>query len=644
MTQDNKNNRHTLNGHRALLVGVLCLFGFCLLAQKPVRKPVAQGQNDSVAQRQTAPEKQQPKSKVYLIHSDILRKDSRHPDAQVVVGNVVFRHDSVYMYCDSAYYYDKISSFEAFSNVKMNQGDTLFLYGDRLFYDGNTQIAEVRMNVRMENKNTTLLTDSLNYDRVYNLGYFFDGGTLMDEQNVLTSEWGEYNPSTKQSVFNYNVQLVNPQFTLTSDTLEYNTMTKIADIVGPSDIDSDNNHIYSELGTYNTLTGKAYLYNRSILTNEGKQLTGDTLYYDRDAGIGEAFRNMVMTDTVNKNMMTGEYGYYNEKTKFAFATDRAVGIDYSQGDSLFLHGDTLMMRTFCLDTDTMYREMQAFHKVRFYRTDVQGVADSLVFSTKDSCLTMYTDPILWNKNQQLVGEKICIYMNDSTIDWAHIINQALSVENLDSTLYNQVTGKEMKAYFRDGEMHKTEVIGSVRLVYYPMDSDSTLIGMNVSETSLLEIYLKHQKLERMVMSPQSNGTLYPMLMIPQGKDKLENFVWFDYIRPLDKTDIFNWRSKRVEDQLKKNVRGPVELPNQHLFDKLAASVKKKVGKVPAAKQDTLQQDTIQPDSIPVSADSLQQTVKDVPAVLRDTVPVVSKEMLEPEKKAQPSAEDKKEKK
>lgn len=644
MTQDNKNNRHTLNGHRALLVGVLCLFGFCLLAQKPVRKPVAQGQNDSVAQRQTAPKKQQPKSKVYLIHSDILRKDSRHPDAQVVVGNVVFRHDSVYMYCDSAYYYDKISSFEAFSNVKMNQGDTLFLYGDRLFYDGNTQIAEVRMNVRMENKNTTLLTDSLNYDRVYNLGYFFDGGTLMDEQNVLTSEWGEYNPSTKQSVFNYNVQLVNPQFTLTSDTLEYNTMTKIADIVGPSDIDSDNNHIYSELGTYNTLTGKAYLYNRSILTNEGKQLTGDTLYYDRDAGIGEAFRNMVMTDTVNKNMMTGEYGYYNEKTKFAFATDRAVGIDYSQGDSLFLHGDTLMMRTFCLDTDTMYREMQAFHKVRFYRTDVQGVADSLVFSTKDSCLTMYTDPILWNKNQQLVGEKICIYMNDSTIDWAHIINQALSVENLDSTLYNQVTGKEMKAYFRDGEMHKTEVIGSVRLVYYPMDSDSTLIGMNVSETSLLEIYLKHQKLERMVMSPQSNGTLYPMLMIPQGKDKLENFVWFDYIRPLDKTDIFNWRSKRVEDQLKKNVRGPVELPNQHLFDKLAASAKKKVGKVPAAKQDTFQQDTIHPDSIPVSADSLQQTVKDVPAVLRDTVPVVSKEMLEPEKKAQPSAEDKKEKK
>lgn len=534
-----------------LVMSVLCLLGLGLLAQEGVR--------------QSGQPKQ--KSKVYLLHSDLLRKDSHHPDAQVVVGNVVFRHDSVYMYCDSAYYYDQISSFEAFSNVRMEQGDTLFLYGDHLYYDGMTQIAEMRMNVRMENRTTTLLTDSLNYDRVYNLGYFFDGGTLMDEQNVLTSEWGEYNPSTKQSVFNYNVRLVNPQFTLTSDTLRYNTATKVANIVGPSDIVSDANHIYSERGNYNTATGKADLYDRSVLSNEGKQLTGDTLYYDRNTGVGEAFWNIVMNDTVNKNMMTGDYGFYNEQTKYAFVTRKAVAVDYSQGDSLFLHGDTLMLETFHLNTDSMYREMRAFHKVRFYRTDVQGVADSLVFSTVDSCLTMYKDPILWNENQQLVGEQVKIYMNDSTIDWAHIINQALSVEQVDSTLFNQVAGKEMKSYFLDGQMRKTEVIGSVRIVYYPMDSDSTLIGMNVSETSQLDIYLQDQKLERMVMSPKSNGTLYPMDQIPKGTDRLDNFVWFDYIRPQNKTDIFNWRGKRVEDQLKKSTRPPVELPNQHLFNK-----------------------------------------------------------------------------
>ena len=549
-----RKNTYSSGRHRILVVSVLCLFGFCLLAQV---RPAKKG------------EQKPAKSKVYLLHSDVLKKSPLNPDpdAQILIGNVAFRHDSVYMYCDSACFYEKTNSLEAFDNVKMVQGDTLFLYGDYLFYDGNTQIAQVRYNVRMENKNTTLLTDSLNYDRIYNLGYYFDGGTLMDEENVLTSEWGEYSPATKISVFNYDVKLVNPKFTLTSDTLRYSTATKIANILGPSDIVSDANHIYSELGFYNTQIGQAELLDRSVLTNEGKRLIGDSLFYDRVKGYGEAFDNVIMTDTVNKNMLTGDYCYYNELTKYAFATKKAVVVDYSQGDSLFMHADTLQMYTYYLNTDSMFRETRAYHKVRMYRADVQGVCDSLVFSSKDSCLTMYYDPILWNNNQQLLGEKIMIYMNDSTIDWAHIQNQALSVEQLDSISYNQVTGKEMKAWFQGGEMRKVDVIGSVRLVYYPMESDSTLIGMNVSETSLLNMFLENRKMKKMIMSPKSNGTLYPMLQRPPEKMKLDNFVWFDYIRPLDKEDIFEWRGKKAGQGLKKSNRSAVPLPNHNLFNK-----------------------------------------------------------------------------
>ena len=549
----NKETNHKkTNGRRILLSSILCLFGFCLLAQVQPRRNAAQPA----------------KSKVYLLHSDVLKKSKDNPDpnAQILVGDVVFRHDSIYMYCDSACFYEKTNSLEAFDNVKMVQGDTLFLYGDYLFYDGNTQIAQVRNNVRMENRTTTLTTDSLNYDRVANLGYFFDGGTLMDEENVLTSDWGEYSPSTKESVFNYEVKLVNPQFVLTSDTLRYNTATKIANIVGPSYIDSEENHIYSELGYYYTQQGQAELLNRSVLTNEGKQLTGDSLFYDRNRGIGEAFYDVEFVDTIGKNMLTGEYCYYSQLTSYAFATDKAMAVDFSQGDSLFIHADTLQMYTFNFDTDSVFREARAFHKVRFYRTDVQGVCDSLVFSSKDSCLTMYRDPILWNKNQQLLGEEIMIYMNDSTIDWAHIENQALSVERIDSVNYNQVTGKEMKAFFKGGEMRQVDVIGSVRLVYYPMEKDSTLLGMNVSETSQLNMFLENRKLKKMIMSPKSNGTLYPMSQIPPAKAKLDNFAWFDYVRPLSKEDIFVWRGKGAGQELKKSTRGAAPLPNQKLFE------------------------------------------------------------------------------
>ena len=576
------NKKHIIKGgHRILVTGILCLFGFCLLAQKPYGN-------------QTGQPKQ--KSKVYLIHSNMLRKDASSPDAQIVVGDVVFRHDSVYMYCDSARYYDKSSAFEAFDNVRVEQGDTLFLYGDWLFYDGMTQIAQMRKNVRMENQTTTLLTDSLNYDRVYNLGYFFDGGTMMDDQNVLSSEWGQYSPATKQAIFNYNVNLEGPQYTLTSDTLCYNTATKVANIVGPSDIYSDENHIYSESGYYFTTLGQAELYRRSILTNDGKQLTGDTLFFDRNIGLGEAFGSIVFSDTISKNMMRGEYGYYNAKKKKAFCTDKAVAIDFSQGDSLFLHADTLMMETYNVDTDSMYREMKAYHKVQFYRTDIQGVADSLVFSTVDSCLTMYDNPVLWSDSQQLLGEQIKVYMNDSTIDWAHIINQALSVEQvaIDSTLFNQVSGKEMKAFFRNGEMYKTQVDGSVRSVYYPMDSDSLLMGMNTAEASTLEVYLKNQKLERMVMRTSPTANFYPMTQIPEKEQHLSTFMWLDYLRPVDKYDIFRWRGKKASDQLKKSTRGPVKLPNQDLFKSENAGANVLTAVEVGAKTDTL---TVANDSV-----------------------------------------------
>ena len=555
MLRQKKKDKQT-DRHRWLLIGFLCLFGVCLVAQvKPTgqKKTTGTSANSSATTQKgkKQPGKENKKTKVYLLHANQGKADKwARPDVQVLIGNVKLRHDSMYMYCDSALIFEKTNSVEAFSNVRMEQGDTLFIYGDYLYYDGMTQIAQLRENVKMINRNTTLLTDSLNYDRLYDLGYYFEGGTLMDEENVLTSDWGEYSPATKQSVFNHDVKLVNPKFVLTSDTLRYNTATKVATILGPSDIVSDNNHIYSERGFYNTLTEQAELLDRSILTNEGKKLIGDSLFYDRAAGYGEAFDNVRMTDTINKNMLTGDYCFYNELTDSAFATKRAVAIDYSQGDSLFMHGDTLQMVSYNLNTDSLYRLMKAYHKVRMYRADVQGVCDSLVYNSKDSCMTMYRDPILWNEGQQLLGEEIKIYMNDSTIDWAHIINQALTVEMKDSVHYNQVSGKEMKAYFENGDMRRVEVIGNVLIAFYPEEKDSTMTGFNSGEGSLMHLYLKDRKMEKAKLIGKSNGVLYPMDQIPSDKLRLPTFAWFDYIRPLNKEDIFNWRPKRAGESLK----------------------------------------------------------------------------------------------
>ena len=507
--------------------------------------------------RKRAPRQRKPQDKrVYLVHADRLYYDQyRNGDAQVLVGNVHFRHVGANLYCDSAHFYEASNSFEAFGHVKMQQGDTLRLTSDYAYYDGNDQLAQARYNVVLKHRKSTLYTDSLDYDRMYSFGNFFEGGKLVDGKSVLTSDWGEYHTDTKMAVFYYDVRLKDDDMYLVTDSLYYDTQTSRAHILGPSSITSGTSHIYSEDGYYNSKTKETELYGRSILRDQGKKLVGDSVFHNGLTGTNHAYSNVIYTDEENRNMMTGDYCEYNDSTGYAMATRRARVIDYSQQDTLYMHADTFKIFTYNIRTDSVYRVIHAYNKVRAYRRDVQGVCDSLVYHSKDSCMTMYRDPIVWNMNQQLFGEEIRVYMNDSTIDWAHVTGQAFSAEQMPDTVhFNQVSSSDMKAFFQQGEIREAQAIDNVLVVYYPVDeSDSTLIGLNYTETPLLKMFLANRKMQRIWME-KPTGTLYPMTQIPPDKYFLPKYAWFDYIRPLDKDDIFNWRPKKAGSELKEQKR------------------------------------------------------------------------------------------
>ena len=516
----------------------------------------------------SASRKQVKKSYVHLLHTDITRFDEAiDPEAWILVGHVKFRRDSMYMSCDSAHYYQKQNSFLAFGNVMMEQGDTLFLYGDYLDFDGVTNIARVRNNVRLIDKDVVLETDSLDYDRNKNLGYFFEYGQLYDGTGTLRSYYGDYNTDTKKAVFIDDVTLENSKFLLLSDTLHYNTNNKVATIVGPTNMYSGKTEVYSEHGTYNTVTRHATLVERPVLYNTNKNVTADSIFYDTGVGYSEVFGNIVYTDTINRNMLTGEYAFLDEIKDSAYVTDRAVAVDFSQRDSLFVHSDTIWALSYNVDTDSLYRKIKAYHKVRAWSPDMQAVCDSLVFDSRDTCMTMYKDPILWNGGVQLLGEVVKVYMNDSTIDWVNIIDQSLYVERLDTAIFNQIRGKEMEFYFTDGQLREMHVIGSVELVFYPLDSDSTYIGMNTTTAGRTIAYMKDRKVEKVVVPKESKGVFYPMSKRPEDKRFLENFAWFDYVRPLSKDDIFIWRGKGSDKELKVVRKNKIPLPSFDQFKK-----------------------------------------------------------------------------
>ncbi|GHT55923.1 hypothetical protein FACS189446_7790 [Bacteroidia bacterium] len=468
---------------------------------------------------------------------------------QILRGHVVLRHDSSYMYCDSAYFNDAAQTMEAFGNVRFEQGDTLFVYGDYGFYDANTRLAKIRYHVRMVNRDVTLLTDSFNYDRNANLAYYFNNGRLLDSVNELKSVYAQYSPETKLAYFKKSVHLTNPQFVLTCDTLKYSTESRIAYMVSPTVIVSDTGTIYTDKGWYNTLTGESLLQDRSLVVSKDKTktITADSLFYDKTNGFLEAFGNMVLNDTVKKVILLGDYGYYDENTKFAFATDSAQLIEYSQKDSLFAHADTMSMRT--VDQE---REIKAYYGVRFYRVDIQGVCDSLQFNTADSILNMYKNPILWNTGYQINGDTIKILFNDSTIEQMNVLRYSFAMQQLeskiDSSYFNQLKGKNLTAYFRDGEMYRMFVDGSAESIYYPIDDkDGSFIGLFKSVSSYINFDIKDRKPMRINWYPEPDCDILPIPDLTPDDKFLKDFINYQYLRPKNKDDIFEKIEMKKED-------------------------------------------------------------------------------------------------
>ena len=536
---NNKQHNINKNGHRIFFILILCLFGFCLVQamQAPKKKTKKRPEGE----------------RVYLLHADELRYDmfGRNPDAQIVKGKVSFMHQGGHLTCDSAYFYQGTNSVKAFGHVHYRQGDTLSLTCERAEYDGMMQMMHARRNVVLHHRRQTLKTDSLDFDRLYNMANFFDGGTLIDGKDRLVSDWGEYHTETREAKFVFNVKLRSGKDVVTTDTLYYDVPTSTAHMVGPSKIVSGSSVVHTADGYYDTKTDKAKLFGRSTLVDKDKSITGDSLYYVKN-GESTGYGNVVYVDKKNKNSLTCNYLRYNEKTGMGFATKRPVAIDYSQKDTLWMHSDTMRIYTYHINTDSVYRKVHAYPHVRAFRNDMQAICDSLVFNSKDSCMTMYKDPVIWNANRQMLGEEIRAYMADSTIRFAHVIGQALSIEQMpDSVHYNQITSSEMKSYFEKGEMKMTEAIGNVQTVYYMTnDKDSSLVGLNYLETDTMRMYLGAARKLDKIWTNKFTSTMYPITQVPPAKYKLPNFAWFEDLRPKDKNDIFVWRGKSSGTELK----------------------------------------------------------------------------------------------
>ena len=501
----------------------------------------------------TLPLQAQKTSKIIIEHADFFNKDDEKiPDAVLLQGNVRVNHEGVVFTCNKAYVFEKENYLKAFGEVQMVQGDTLFLNSKYAEYSGDVKKAFATGNVIMRSPESTLVTDTINFDRNTQEAFYNSLGIITNKDNILRSKAGKYYANEKKFKFTTAVSLTNPKYVIKSNHLDYYTNSGHSYLFGPSTITSKENFIYTEKGFYDTKKNFAYFKRKSYIKYEDRRIEGDSLYYDRNREFASATNNVKITDTINKGIIKGHYAeiYRNLKTEkdSMMITKRAVAITLVDKDSMYVHGKKMI-----ITGKTGERIVRAYNNVRFYKTDMSGKCDSIHSDQKTVLTKLIKNPILWNYENQMTGDIMHLIGNKQTekLDSLKVLNNAfiISKDTL-STVYNQVKGQNLYGKFEDNKLREVDIIKNTEVIYYMRNDNQELIGINKSVCSKINMLLDKNTIETITNFNQIDGDIYPETELPENARKLRGFIWRGDERIKTKEDIFPAEENEIDAKIK----------------------------------------------------------------------------------------------
>ncbi|HRZ41575.1 MAG TPA: OstA-like protein [Bacteroidales bacterium] len=473
--------------------------------------------------------------RVEWIYSDYVEYDQvNFGKVRRAIGSVQFRHQGTLMLCDSAYFYEETNIVEAFSNVHIQDSDTLNLYCDFLKYLPSTGMATAFRNVVLVDPQVSLTTDELTYDINRNIAWYDKGGKIVSRTNTLTSKKGTYYADRKQFIFEDDVVLMHPKFTLYTDTLHYHTPSEIADVFGATLIRGDESLIYTERGTYDTRRDFSICRKNSWMQNKDTRISGDSITYDRNLEFSRAFRNVKIQDTVSSVILGGHLGEYAGSSGYAWLTDSAWAEVWDKEDTLVLQSDTLYIT---YDTLRNGREFFGYHHVRFFRSDLQGVCDSMAYHFADSVMYMFAMPVIWNEKTQITADTITLYFVNQKLDSMRMTGNGFIISEDRDPGYNQVKGYVITGFFKDRELDRLFVDGGTETLYYAREENGGLIGIDKARSEQMRMEFLKGEIETIVYLKGVSGTTYPEKELNQTERFLKGFLIREAERPVSRYDL-----------------------------------------------------------------------------------------------------------
>ncbi len=456
------------------------------------------------------------------------------------IGDVRFNYDNSRLVCDSAYLDPADNSFDAFGNVVITKEDSR-ITGDMLHFDGSTSLGKLTgQQVKMVDKDATLTTDILFFNSKTSYAYYLTGGEIISKDSRLVSRRGYYNKSLRTASFAENVEMYSPDGTIYTDSLEYMSEIEKANFHGATYIYNEDNFAYCEQGWYNRTLKQSSLESHAYVLAGTRRLFGDAIFYDQVAGYARAVGNVVAVDTVNRVYAYGDRANYWDDRKEAEITENPYVMMIEKGDTLFLRAEKMYLQTIkdssCGMPDSTYRIVKALGDVRFYRSDFQGVCDSMVSNSLDSSLVMHVDPVIWNGVNQMSANLITAYSDGKSVRQMDFVGSAFIASMEDSAHFNQIRGKSIFAYFLEGKMRTMDVLGNGQSVYYAKEND-TITMVNRVDCTNITIHFSNNKVNRIVFKDKPNSNFYPVDKIDIEEVTLKGFKWRDSVRPKDKYSI-----------------------------------------------------------------------------------------------------------
>ncbi|WP_348738362.1 OstA-like protein [Tenacibaculum sp. 190524A02b] len=479
--------------------------------------------------------------KIKVLSSQFSEADEeKYPGATILIGDVKIAHEGATLDCKRALLYKKKNLFKAAGEVVIEQGDSIIQYSDYAIYNGNTKKAKSWGNVEVNDKEMKMTTDTLHFDRKAQVLYYEHGATIKDKKNTLKSLRGTYFLEDKKFTAKSKVTVVNTKNHLESEHLDYYTNSSLAYLYGPSTITNlkDSTKIYSERGFYDTNTEVSYFVKRAKLFLKNRTVEGDSLYYDKRKGFASATNNIKVIDTLQNMVTKGNYAELYEEKDSIFIIKKAVAISEHQKDSMYIHGDKIL-----ITGKPEKRIVRIFNDVKIFKSDLQGKCDSIHTSQVTGLTKMFKNPILWSGKSQITGDSIHLLSEKKTnkLDSLFVIQNSFIIQKDSLAIddYNQIKGRNIYGKFIKNEIKTMLVKGNAESLYFSRDDDTQKLETITKEiASDIEFTLEDNEIIETKYFKKSEGKTFPPSEFPKDEKKFRGFIWRGNEQPLTMEDIF----------------------------------------------------------------------------------------------------------